>query len=111
MLAFHRPPRPEFLAPRDPRKRRADPWWAPKPPPLGKRGGLPVVVGVVDRVTSKGLIIVRAACPYCDRWHQHGHPGAPAADAGSRVADCGGGVYYVRVGWPPLRVLAREVKP
>jgi hypothetical protein len=60
------------------------------------REGLPVVVGVVERVT-KTTVLIRAACPYCDRWHQHGHPDAPHPNAGSRVADCGGGSYFVAV--------------
>lgn len=110
MTIARRAPRATCIAPRDPRRRAADPWWATKPEPLGKRAGLPVVVGVVERVTRAGVVLVRAACPYCDRWHQHGHPTAPNPDAGSRVADCGGGAYYVAVVPCRLRVVC-EVTP
>ena len=79
-----------------PWKRRSDPWWAPKPDPLGERDGLPVIVGVVSAV-ERHTAIIRVACPWCDRWHQHGHSDAPNPDAGTRNADCGGGNYFIRV--------------
>jgi len=84
---------------------KSDKWHeknTPKPPVLRySEGGTPVVAGVVDRDGSRGYgeTSIRAACPYCERWHVHGRPAdSVGPELGHRTSDCSGvGGYYVYV--------------
>lgn len=58
--------------------------------------GLPDAPVCGVRVRSRGGLVVRVECPYCDGTHRHG------AQQGARLASCGGGAYWIT----PRRSLA-----